>query len=684
MMEYDAESRYKSLLQPIRDLASNWDVDIAESLEEYLDDLESIQVTLDGGSTHINFAEAALLIQGSTAVYSKKVEYLHGLVLQALELITQQRSGANGKRGADKNGDKGGASASLGVTGNAGKEKAKLSVMEDERFLFGSDPTYLLLDDCVEEAMNIDLAAAVDLKEAPDSKIDATQLPQGRGDLARSSMALMHSIMARDHGGGNQLNMASCLMSSTGALLMGGLAHVGGDCDKRPAYEDDGYDEVDDFGPGPGHFYDDGGDDDDDGYFAGAAEVDDDNGSGNNNNNVDMESTNVDSAADSDANAQPAPAPAVGAGKPAAVKAKVQAKAQAQAAPVDRDPLALLDPHEALSGSRPAKRGMTFRLPASLVAAAASAPSSSSSARASKGKAKAASKANQAAVVLDLFTSLLQGTVSQQPKAVLHDCFAPLVRAQRRARLSEARAKAREGGRGGRSAAAALRIDDFIYAADDDADFGGAAGLGGDDDVFADADAGAAFWGGDDDDDLDAPYEEHEGQQFPLSLMSEEEELHRRMQRVLDEGLQQAGQSNYEVLCRRHVDAFLRGAEQYARCVPIPISLPTPLFLTFLLFSTPSTPSTAGRRSCPSACPSGRGGSSPCCKRKRTRLPLTSTTTRTASSRAWAPSSGGPSPRPRSARTPAASAFTMRRRGSRQKKCAECSWRASSWPTWAM
>jgi ATP-binding cassette subfamily B (MDR/TAP) protein 1 len=75
-----------------------------------------------------------------------------------------------------------------------------------------------------------------------------------------------------------QLNMASCLMSSTGALLMGGLAHVGGDCDKRPAYEDDGYDEVDDFGPGPGHFYDDGGDDDDDGYFAGAAEVDDDNG----------------------------------------------------------------------------------------------------------------------------------------------------------------------------------------------------------------------------------------------------------------------------------------------------------------------------------------------------------------------------------------------------------------------
>ena len=569
-MDDDAECRYKSLLQPIRDLASNWDVDIAESLEEYLEDLESIQVTLDGGSTHINFAEAALLIQGSTAVYSKKVEYLHGLVLQALELITQQRGGANGKRGADKTGNKGDGSstASSSVAGNAGKEKAKLSVMEDERFLFGSDPTYLLLDDCVEEAMNIDLAAAVDLKQGPDLKIDATQLPQGRGDLARSSMALMHSIMARDHGGGNQLNMASCLMSSTGALIMGGLAHVGGDNEQRPAYEDDGYD-ADDFGPGPGHFYDDGGDDDDDGYFAGAVD-----GNGNGNNEVDMASTNLDPAADSDTNAKPALAPAAGSGKAATVKAKVQTKVQTKAQG-DRDPLALLDPHEALSGSRPAKRGATFRLPPSLAAAAtadaaaATAPSSSS-ARSGKAKAKAASKANQAAVALDLFTSLLQGTVSQQPKAVLHECFAPLVRAQRRARLFEARAKAREGGRGGRSAAAVLRIDDFIYAADDDdADIGGA-GLGGEDYEHY-ADAGAAFWGGDDDDDLDAPYEDHEGEQFPLSLVSEEEELHRRMQRVLDEGLQQAGQSNYELLCRRHVDAFLRGAEQYARCVPIPL-----------------------------------------------------------------------------------------------------------------
>jgi condensin-2 complex subunit H2 len=30
------DGRYKHLLQPIRDLAANWDIDIASELEEYL------------------------------------------------------------------------------------------------------------------------------------------------------------------------------------------------------------------------------------------------------------------------------------------------------------------------------------------------------------------------------------------------------------------------------------------------------------------------------------------------------------------------------------------------------------------------------------------------------------------------------------------------------------------------
>lgn len=46
-----------------RDLAQNWNVDIASSLEDYLQDLEEIKITLDGGASKVNFAEAALLIQ---------------------------------------------------------------------------------------------------------------------------------------------------------------------------------------------------------------------------------------------------------------------------------------------------------------------------------------------------------------------------------------------------------------------------------------------------------------------------------------------------------------------------------------------------------------------------------------------------------------------------------------------
>lgn len=104
-------NRFADLLNPIRDLARNWDVDIAQCLEEYLDELGaelgghdddaaaagprginnngSITTSSAGAQQpHLNFAEAALLIQGSAAVYSKKVEYVYALVYQTLQHIT--------------------------------------------------------------------------------------------------------------------------------------------------------------------------------------------------------------------------------------------------------------------------------------------------------------------------------------------------------------------------------------------------------------------------------------------------------------------------------------------------------------------------------------------------------------------------------------------------------------------
>ncbi|XP_071703099.1 condensin-2 complex subunit H2-like [Rutidosis leptorrhynchoides] len=81
-------------VQPHRDLQSNWEVDLANNLQEYLLKICSGEITGSENSSNdhvsINFAEAALLLQGSVQVYGKKVEYLYSLVLHALEFISQQ------------------------------------------------------------------------------------------------------------------------------------------------------------------------------------------------------------------------------------------------------------------------------------------------------------------------------------------------------------------------------------------------------------------------------------------------------------------------------------------------------------------------------------------------------------------------------------------------------------------
>ena len=69
----ESESKFSMLLKPIRylkgvyvsfrELADNWNIDIAAELEEYLEDLESVVISFDGGKSNLNFAEAALMIQ---------------------------------------------------------------------------------------------------------------------------------------------------------------------------------------------------------------------------------------------------------------------------------------------------------------------------------------------------------------------------------------------------------------------------------------------------------------------------------------------------------------------------------------------------------------------------------------------------------------------------------------------
>ncbi|XP_051889573.1 condensin-2 complex subunit H2 [Pristis pectinata] len=101
----DVESRFAHLLQPIRELTRNWEIDVAAQLEEYLEELDQICISFDDGKTTMNFAEAALLIQGSACIYSRKVEYLYSLVYQALDLISNkkrnQKASSIGEDGTD-------------------------------------------------------------------------------------------------------------------------------------------------------------------------------------------------------------------------------------------------------------------------------------------------------------------------------------------------------------------------------------------------------------------------------------------------------------------------------------------------------------------------------------------------------------------------------------------------------
>ena len=53
--------------------------------------IDGLSITFDAGLTTTNFSEAALLIQGSACVYSKKVEYLYTLVYQVLNLVTSKQ-----------------------------------------------------------------------------------------------------------------------------------------------------------------------------------------------------------------------------------------------------------------------------------------------------------------------------------------------------------------------------------------------------------------------------------------------------------------------------------------------------------------------------------------------------------------------------------------------------------------
>lgn len=176
------DSRYKHLLAPIRDMATNWNIDIATELEEYLDELASINFSLDDGSTNLNFAEAALMIQGFTCVYSRKVEYLYNLLYSALEHILQKKK----------------------------TEKSKSSINElgvDMDAVFNDSAELLPLDDMLADGKNIDL---------DESKQKDYDTMRKNTLLRRPPFALL----SQESQGDQQIfKVSDCMVHESGALL---------------------------------------------------------------------------------------------------------------------------------------------------------------------------------------------------------------------------------------------------------------------------------------------------------------------------------------------------------------------------------------------------------------------------------------------------------------------------------
>jgi condensin-2 complex subunit H2 len=159
----DADARFSALIKPIRDLAQNWDIDIAHTLEDYLEELDDIRLPV-AGHGNLNFAEAALLIQGSTTIYSRKVEHLHNLVFQALELISSNKEGkvimyseCCTVSPLDLWQEK--------TTGAGGHQQ------DEDSYSWGDDPSFLMLDDVViAGASNIDITPDVSLEDGNKKK----------------------------------------------------------------------------------------------------------------------------------------------------------------------------------------------------------------------------------------------------------------------------------------------------------------------------------------------------------------------------------------------------------------------------------------------------------------------------------------------------------------------------------
>ncbi|KAF0697873.1 Aste57867_11456 [Aphanomyces stellatus] len=191
------------LLNPLRELSV--DLDLGAELEEYLEVINVDESVL------VNFAQAALLVQQSSALYSKKVEDLYTLVLDTLAHLqsTDVRDGA------------------LVGAGPASKKQKNAQGRAAARG--GVSETTLTMADLSAEATHINWTVRTHVEES--KKIDLPPLAPSKSrrnvdkktntKTFQASMVLMGSFVSMENDSGESLKLRSCLIDpTTGALFL--------------------------------------------------------------------------------------------------------------------------------------------------------------------------------------------------------------------------------------------------------------------------------------------------------------------------------------------------------------------------------------------------------------------------------------------------------------------------------
>ncbi|KAG6949136.1 hypothetical protein JG688_00014764 [Phytophthora aleatoria] len=211
-----SEGRLQHLLQPIRDLSKNWNIDVASELEEYMDKLENLNIAFDPedgasiangeGPGVMNFAEAALLIQGTSVIYSRKVEYLHALVYQTLAHLSKQ----DDKQQNQQSGETG------EVQGDDDDGDAEASVFNNPL------PLYDELEEAKSTHITLKRAKQEDEETESDrrrKKKEAKALNRSKNNI-QASIALMGSLVPDERDHGETFKLLSCNLHASGVLLL--------------------------------------------------------------------------------------------------------------------------------------------------------------------------------------------------------------------------------------------------------------------------------------------------------------------------------------------------------------------------------------------------------------------------------------------------------------------------------